>query len=56
MFKIVNGAMRYTTVVDLAKWSCYAVQVFPLNISKGSWSEEIQIRTSEDGKTGLLSL
>ena len=56
MFMNVGGTMRYAVITNLARWSCYAVQIFPLNISNGKWSKEIQWRTSEDGKTNLFTL
>ena len=56
MFKTVDGTMRYAEITNLARWSCYAVQIFPLNISNGKWSKEIQWRTSEDGKSNLFTL
>ena len=46
----LSGAKRFTEIKDLTKWSCYAVQINAATVKTGKWSEEIQRRTSEDGK------
>ena len=54
MYVDVNGTTRYTELVDLAKWSVYAVQINALTVRNGKWSTEIQHQTSEDGKNGHI--
>ena len=46
----VSRTARFGEIKGLAKWSCYAVQINAVTIKNGMWSEEIQRRTSEDGK------
>ena len=49
-YENVKGATMHALLKNLAKWSCYSVQISAVTIRKGKWSAEIQHRTTEDGK------
>ena len=53
---IVNGQVRNVVLKNLAKWSCYVVQIVAVTVKDGKWSAEIQHRTSEDGMNYILQL
>ena len=54
--KAVDGAVRYTFLTQLTKWSCYSVQINAVTIKSGKWSTEVHNRTSEDGKKSHIIL
>ena len=47
---MASGTVRSFDITDLAKWSCYGIQIRAVTIKNGKWSDEISQRTSEYGK------
>ena len=45
----VNGSFTSVKLKNLAKWSCYEVQICATTIKSGIWSEINKQRTREDG-------
>ena len=52
----VNGSKTSTELKNLAKWSCYEVQIRAVTIKSGVWSDSKQSRTREDGKRVKISI